>query len=251
MVAKTRSNLRWHAPPNLRSRFSNLLVSGCSYVWNNSEEHVCTWPYYLEKIAGFEQVFDCSQAGAGSNHIFNSVINEIETNSAVNPQTTLVIVMWSSMYRTDVIAESTMTRDWHFMSNYDFDHERSTLSLFRNVDTKSDPISELCHHYERIVDPVSQVYESYIKIIALDRYLRSQGFEYIFLNWENIDRQFDSSIGLCDRAKGLITDVTSLGEFADLTNQRIPGDGHPTPECHQAWTFQVLIPLLHSRGLIS
>lgn len=250
MVSKIRSNLLWNSPPDYSTRFTNLLVSGCSYVWNNSEEHVCTWPYYLQKIANFKQVLDCSQSGAGSNHIFNSIINEIETNKDITTENTLVIAMWSGLSRTDVIAESKITHDWHDMSNYAFDKKYSTLSLARKDDFDGDPINQLCQYYTKIISPDAQVYESYIKIIALDHYLRCQGFSYLFLNWEKISQQFDTSIPLYSQAKSLVDTSMTLGEFADVNDMRIPGDGHPDSECHLQWCRQILIPLLRSRGFV-
>lgn len=250
MVAKIRSNLIWDSPPELSTRFSNLMVSGCSYVWNNSEEHVCTWPYYLKYIAGFNQVLDCSQCGAGSNHIFNSVINEIETNPSINPTNTLVIVMWSGLSRTDVIAESEITHPWHYQSNYDFDQKYSTLVLLRENHPIGGHVGKLCEIYTKLISPEAQIYESYIKIIALDHYLRSRGFSYLFLNWEKMDQQFDPSIPLYHQAKSLIDPSVALGEFADNRNMRIPGDGHPDVECHLQWCREILIPVLRSRGFV-
>jgi hypothetical protein len=250
MVAKIRSQLNWSFDPEFSSRFSNLLVSGCSYVWNNSEEHVCSWPHYLQKIAGFDRVLDCSQSGAGSNHIFNSIINEIETNPTVTKENTLVIVMWSGLERTDVIAESEITRTWHDMSNYAFDKKHSTLSLFRESKPSNDSISRLCYDYHKLISAKSQIYQSYINIIALAHYLRSRNFSYLFLNWEKIDQQFNPAITLYNQARGFVDPLTTLGEFANNNNMRIPNDGHPDTECHLQWCRQILIPSLQSRGFI-
>jgi hypothetical protein len=110
MTAKTRK-LAKQFTTTYSTEFKNLLVSGCSYTFNNSENHICSWPYYLRDLAGFNEVYDCSQSGAGSNHIFNSIINEIETNININIQDTLVIIMWSGLTRTDVIAEQDITAE--------------------------------------------------------------------------------------------------------------------------------------------
>lgn len=83
----------------------NLLVAGCSYVWNNSAEHVCTWPYYLQDILNMHQVLDGSQSDGGPDLVFNFVVNEITTNTTINVSNTLVIIMWPELSRTDVIVE--------------------------------------------------------------------------------------------------------------------------------------------------
>jgi hypothetical protein len=254
MVAKIRSQLRWHNVPEFSVKFPNILVSGCSYTWNNSEEHVCTWPYYLQKIAGFTQILDCSQPGGGSNHIFNSVINEIETNPIITTDNTLVIVMWSGLSRTDVIAETGIVKKSRIFDNgYNFNGDYSTLTIFKNPSkdlTSHDEFIEFYHRYSKIISPESQIYESYIKIIALDHYLRSLGFSYFFLNWENLDQQFNSDIPLYHRARDLISPLKTLGEFADDNDMRIPNDGHPTADCHLRWCREILIPFLKSQNFV-
>ena len=73
--------------PVYTSQWQNLLVSGCSYTWNNSMTDICTWPYYLRDLGNFQQVWDCSQGGSGPAHCFNSIINELTINPELTPKT--------------------------------------------------------------------------------------------------------------------------------------------------------------------
>lgn len=237
MVAKTR-NLTKTFLQTHTSRFKNLLVSGCSYVWNNSEEHACTWPYYLRDIVGFQEVYDCSQSGAGPSHVFNSIINEIETNTLINSDNTLIIVMWPELARVDTIAHRRITKPWHSMSNYDFDDLYSTLSLFGNAqgDTSLD---RLCQEYHKHVD--GTIYENIIKVKALDSYIRDKQFNRVFLSWKNpIDLLL----------KQYLDFDSYLDNWTEEHNMRIPGDGHPTPDAHLQWTRSQLVPFLTNQKII-
>lgn len=229
------------------SRYKNLLVSGCSFTYNNSETHLCSWPYYLRDLAGFEQVYDCSQSGAGSNHIFNSVINEIETNSSIGPDSTLIIIMWSGLTRTDVIATTDITRPWHSMSNYNFDEKFSTFSIFNQPHETNSIPGDLCIKYKKLISTDAQIYESCLKIIALESYLRQKGFSFLFLSWQNPWPELEIvSIGPIIRSK--LENVDYLGEFAVVRDQT-ERCGHPTPDAYLAWTREKLLPHLDRLGL--
>jgi hypothetical protein len=249
MVAKIR-NIAKQFQSTHQTRFKNLLVSGCSYTWNNSEQHVCSWPYYLRDISGFDQVIDCSQSGAGSNHIFNSVVNEIETNPDINKHNTLVVVMWSGLTRTDVIAAQDITKPWHNMSNYNFDQKFATLSIFNHV-VKNDPLSVLCQQYKRIIDTDAQIYESILKILALDCYLKEKGFYFVFTSWMDPSPELDRiDSPMTSKVFGLLSSlIPYLNEYAEQNNQK-ESCGHPTPDGYLSWTRQCLVPYLRSQNIM-
>ena len=241
MIAKVR-NLKFSPAfeQTHKTNFKNLLVSGCSYVWNNSEDHVCTWPYTLKDIAGFNEVYDCSQSGSGPGNTFNSIIHEIETNTSLTTSDTLVIVMWPELTRFDTISHRSITKDWHHMSNYDFNESLSTLSLFRNTHINSE-LEKLCSMFHKLVDPNGIILENIIKVQALDSYLRDKGFTRIFLSWK---RPIDN------RLIEYLDFNSYLDDWTEEHNMRIPGDGHPTPEAHLQWTRLQLIPFLTNQKII-
>jgi hypothetical protein len=249
MVAKRR-NLAKQFGSTHQTKFTNLLVSGCSFTWNNSEQHVCSWPYYLRDIAGFDQVVDCSQSGAGTNHIFNSVVNELETDNNLNKHNTLILVMWSGLSRTDVIATQNITKPWHCMSNYTFDQRFATLSIWNNA-TDRDPLSMLCQQYKRLVDTDAQIYESLLKILALESYLKQKEFNFVFTSWMDPTPELDCiDSPLTSRVFDSVSALTPyLNEYAEQAQQK-ESDGHPTPDGYLSWTRQCLIPYLESQGLI-
>ena len=240
-MAKTRT-----IPPTFTAthgtKFSNLLVSGCSYVYNNSETDACTWPYYLRDLAGFAEVLDCSQSGAGANHVFNSVLHECLTNPNVAPDCTLVVVMWPEPTRTDVIGQRDVAAKWHNMSRHDFNAELSTLSIFNRATGATD-MDQLCRDYKRIVGMDGQVLESGLKIVALKLVLQKLGYWSVFVPWQQ-------DLGnIMPQAQLQFDPIVPLHDYAKLTAQQ-ELDGHPTPAGHLAWCRQYLVPWLATIGAV-
>jgi hypothetical protein len=234
------------------TKFKNLLVSGCSFTYNNSEKDLCSWPYYLRDLAGFEEVYDCSQSGAGSNHIFNSIINEIETNPNINTKDTLIIIMWSGLTRTDVIAEQAITKPWHHMSNYNFDDQYATLSLFYGVNG-STHLDRLCQQYKKLVSVDAQVYESLIKIIALKAYIDQKGFKTVITSWKDPMLELQNTTinqAIVQSALSTINDIDYLDSYANLKKLK-ESDGHPNPMGYLGWTREHLLPYLESINYVT
>jgi len=249
MTSKTR-NLKKIFNPTCQTSYDNLLVSGCSYTWNNSEEHTCAWPYYLRDLANFKQVYDCSQAGAGNTHIFNSIVDEIETNSTITPSNTLLIIMWSGLSRADLIIPHSLS-DYCHMPAHNYNDISSTLTLFAHgtID-KNSTLESLRKQYHSIVRPVDQVLDSSIKIIALYHYLRSKGFRFIFTQWRDtreVDFLQNSAI---THWVNYLAPIEVLDSYAERNKLRIPNDGHPDPNAHLGWTREILLPYLIDNKII-
>lgn len=247
-----------------QSRHAHLLVSGCSFTHNHANKHVVNWPYYLRDLAGFQRVLDVSLSGGGCQHIYNSIINECENNPLVSPHNTLVMVMWSGMTRTDVIAETALIEPWTrraYLSIqnrdvtdgvYRFNDRFSTLKIenWRDVarDDK-DPIVQMRNHYKRVIDADSQVLQSMINIVALAGYLESRGFEWMFMSWKDPTPDLAVIPGaLSQRVGDLMRTVLPIGDYA-MSMGQLDHTQHPTIEANLAWTRQHLLPALRARGL--
>jgi hypothetical protein len=230
-----------------QTRFKNLLVSGCSYTWNNHLTVPVTWPCYLRDLMGFEQVLDCSQSSGGNTHIFNSTLNELELNNTVSAEDTVVLVMWSGLERTDILADHSVTRYYDVCPRptYYFDQQQrySSTNIWGNL-TNGSPLAEFNRRYNQLFLGGGRITQSLLHIIALGNYLENRGYQYVFLSWEPLRGLELADPVLVDRARPYITDITTLGSYANKTRQRIPNDGHPTIDAHLQWTREVLVPYL-------
>ena len=248
MTAKTRALIHVPTMPAMgQSKLSKLLVSGCSYTWNNSEEHACTWPYYLQDALGFQQVLDCSQCGSGPDLAFNSVINEVLINKNISADDTLISVMWSGLERTDVITSfDDKVKDYHPMSLYAFNEQYCNLTLFSNINDPDDNYSKLAMMYKKTIPFAAQAYQSLLKMIALAALLDHMKFNYVFMTWKPIDKQYmlENHIpeNIIDIALSLMVPIKIIDEYADQHDMRIPNDGHPSADCHIHWTKVHLVP---------
>ena len=242
MTAKIRKIERVFEPL-VNSHYDNLLVSGCSFTFNNSEKDACSWPYYLRDLSNFNEVHDCSQSGAGSNHIFNSIVYELETNKSLSPENTLVVVCWSGLERFDVIAQTEITKSWHFMSNYHFNDKFSTLTLAKTTASK-EPLDNLSNAYSKLIDWNAQIIQSALHIIALREYLRSQNYNYVFAQYHDLSNE----INLLDsELRYKLLDCFDALEPIGVYAKEFESCGHPTPDSYLDWTRNCLLPYLMNK----
>lgn len=234
-------------------RFKNLIVSGCSFTYNNHESSAATWPYYLRDLGGFEQVLDCSLPGAGNFHISNALQWCIE-NDQPDPKESFVIVMWSGNDRDDYVCpDSNNSGTYPFTFKYG-DSVISGITGGSGEDNSGNTITGL----ENIADTktsASRAIENYLYINGLKNYLENNGYQYVFLDY--IDRSLPSRTVDFDIRKHLpknlaiqmdkmFTKIMTPNEFA-LRNDLLDGDDfHPTPDGHLEWIKQVLLPKLQT-----
>ncbi len=251
MTAKTRPHVApWNSEykAELKSPWSNLLVSGCSFTDNISMTETVTWPWYLKTLMDFDCVYDCSQSGSGNNHIFNSIVNECETNPAINGQSTLAVIMWSGWSRADAIGHKHVTQTLCPISNYEFSENYATLSLFRNSRDNKTEAEKLCVQYARVVEPEAQIYESCLKIIGLKNYLENKKIPHVFVSWKPIESEYDFIADpnipqMAQQIKSFLAPIPTLDEYAHSKHLQI-ADGHPSTEAHLRWSRNVLMPYL-------
>jgi hypothetical protein len=258
MTAKTRPLVQpWNTEyrPEQGSPWPTLLVSGCSFTDNISMKETVTWPWYLKTLMGFQTVYDCSQSGAGNNHIYNSILNECETNNDIDTKNALVVVMWSSWSRADVIAHKSMTKHIHSFSNYEFSGEFNTLSLYRNSRDDKSAAEKLCNQYAKVIDPEAQVYETCLRIIGLKNYLENKKIAHVFLSWKSVEIEYnfvnDKHVQkLGQQIQSFMAPVMTLDDYARFKHLKNL-DGHPSTEAHLRWSRNVLMPYLLDYAFMS
>lgn len=230
--------------------FKNLIVSGCSFTYNNHDTAAVTWPYYLRDLGNFEQVYDCSMPGAGNHHISNTLQWALDNNN-LDPKESLVIVMWSGNDRDDYICPDSNISGYPFRVKYS-----NTVSsgITGGLDVKANGNTvkglknfSLCKDYE------SRSIENYLFIRSLWNFLTVNGYQFIFLDYLDrnlISRTLDFDIRkyLPDTIKQkfnqMMTPITDPYEWAIRHNLLTDDDFHPSPDGHLSWTKKILVPEL-------
>ena len=223
----------------------NLIVSGCSFTYNNHETSATTWPYYLRDLGGFNQVLDCSLPGAGNHHIANSLQWALEVENP-SPMDSLVVVMWSGCDRDDYICPEENIKPYQFKFNYSKNIASSISG--NNISDALLGLSQTKNLHSRAI-------ENYLYINGLWNYLKNSGYQFIFLNF--LDGNLPSRTGHFDITKHLPTVIkhqynTMLTKIIDpytwaLKNNLLTDDDfHPSPDGHLDWTRKMLLPKLQT-----
>jgi hypothetical protein len=213
--------------------YKNLLVGGCSFTYNISDTDSSSWPYYIRDKCGFNEVYDCSIQGAGNYQIMTSVIHALET-TPLDPKDTLIIVMWSGYGRDNVIIGKNVPTHPGFGYNYT-DHVKCVPFSHKDKTRHSRSI------------------ENYIYVVLLWEYLKSKGYNTVFLNFvepgmPSRDATFDITkflpLDLANRFKLMFSPVENFYKYCVKNNLLQKDDFHPTMEGHLRWAHDILAPAL-------
>jgi hypothetical protein len=238
----------------------NLIVSGCSFTYNDLDNTSLTWPYFLRDLGGFDQVLDTSLPGAGNSHISNSLIWALEMDKP-DPADSLVIVMWSGHDRDDYIFPK------ENVNNYStpFYYSKNVMSSIKNA-------GDLCPESNRngIADELkklstaksyeSRAIENYLYIAKTYQYLKSLDYKFLFLNFINFKESIQGEVGGTNsfdirkhlpnlakqRLNSMITEIDDPYHFSVRYNLLGADDFHPGYYGHLRWTRKVLIPHLQT-----
>jgi hypothetical protein len=236
----------------------NLIVSGCSFTYNNHATSATTWPYYLRDLGGFEQVLDCSLIGAGNHHISNSLLWAL-TNDRPDPKESLIVVMWSGCDRDDYICPVLpTTNQYPFKFNYSDVVCTELTGGFNNDNTiRAQYSNQALQNLAKTKTHESRAIENYLYIANTWHCLKNLGYKFIFLDFLDVNlpsrtRHFDIKKYLPDlinqNLDQMIESVMDLHTYALKNDLLSEDDFHPTPNGHLGWTKQVLIP--HLKTLI-
>ena len=235
--------------------YQNLVVGGCSFTYNNSESHACTWPYYLKDFGNFKKVYDCSLPGAGNYHISHSLKWAL-TTEPLDPTDTLVIAMFSGNDRDDVICSTNSLNDYSMRHLYTR-HAVSGITGGCDINSKGNTKQGLdC--VKHIKDKHSRAIENYLYIDSLKAWLDQKGYKSIFLDY--LDRKLPHRTSDFDireylpesciiRLDEIFVACANIYGFALRNNLLSDDDLHPSPDGHLAWTKKCLIPCLESLNI--
>lgn len=245
-----RKNITADLPVTHDFNIENLVVSGASFTYNNSEQHACTWPYYLKILGNFKKILDCSLPGAGNFHIAHS----LQWNLGcwpVDPDKSLVVVMWSNNTFDDTICAL------KHLNQYPFQHYYTEL-VCTALSGGSDPesygnVHEQFKKIADIKDNYSRSIENFLYITGIWAWLKQKGYRAVFLDYS--DKTIPSRSHDIDIKKylpkmaqseldSILTKHLNLYNFAVKKNLLSDDDYHPHTEGHLCWTKEILIPLL-------
>jgi len=244
----------------------NFIANGCSFTEyiKNPDSVTNTWATYLAQDLAVDHHVNLASSGAGNDYICHSTINYLEANS-LDPDETLVIVMWSGPARIDM----PMSQDWynhikfseysccktdgtgHWINSGGMAGSWKNYNISRNV----------FEHLYKITDPVDLGMQSLRYFILLESYLKQRGYRFLFTSfinyWDTTKQYPDISVGeynlgwLCkeqlifknfDFSNWLFLNDRKdcIGEFA--WDDRSNGDAHPRDEMHQRFAKEILLP---------
>lgn len=245
MIFKVRPGIKKQFETIHHFGFKNLIVSGCSFTYNNHDTLAVTWPYYLRDLGGFDQVLDCSLPGAGNYHIANSLQWAIEVDKP-DPASSLVIVMWSGCDRDDYICAEEHINAYPYKFNYG-----------KNIATAipSNSVSDTLSNLSRTKNLDSRAVENYLYINGLWHYLKNLKYQLVFLNF--LDGNLTSRSGHFDitkhlpstishQYKAMFTKITDPYTWALKNDLFSDDDFHPSSNGHLDWTQRVLLPKLQT-----
>lgn len=253
MIFKTRPNIKKQVDTVHNLGFKNLIVSGCSFTYNNHDEYSITWPYYLRDLGGFDQVLDSSLPGAGNYHIANSLQWALEIDQP-EPASSLVIVMWSGCDRDDYICpESNANKQypWSFKYNNSI---ITGISGGMSAQANGNTITGL-KDLAKTKTLESRAIENYLCINGLWHYLKNSGYKFVFLNFldgnlPSRTRHFDITkylpTTIKNQYRSMLTKITDPYTWALKNDLLSDDDFHPSPDGHLDWTQKILLPKLQT-----
>jgi len=245
------------------TRYKTLVVSGCSFT-NNNGTNPFAWANLLAQQFNLN-IVNLAIPGAGNIHIANSIMLEL-TRGNYDPNTTLVMAMWSSIGRIDWITDRSLSQ---FKSMYPFDYqydEYSELTLGGNWWTIAHPthLQSTLINYSKYQSSESLALQSWLAMQNLQNYLHKKNYDFrctAFVDiFTDIQGERDavtvnyrtalSDIGLeLDKSSWLdLSGDNYLGNYCRLNNYLWDDGFHPNWQGHQQWTSNILIPELQ-KGL--
>jgi hypothetical protein len=254
-IFKTRLNIARQFDPIYEFYTGNLIVSGCSFTHNHSDNIILSWPYFLRDLGGFREVLDCSIPGAGNNHISDALIWGLEVEQPV-PENSLVVVMWSGCDRDDYICPASIIRPKTLAS---FNYTEKVMSgqtggSYSNVRTNT-IIGDTFKQFASTKDHYSRAIENYLVITKTWHYLTSKGYNFVFLNF--LDSTIPSKTLHFDIRKYLPKKLSAnldkmmlsiIDPYTCAVNNNMLGTDnyHPSAEGHLLWTREFLLPKLQN-----
>jgi hypothetical protein len=254
-------------------KYKKLIVSGCSYTENQG-----SWAYNLSIDYNLELV-NLAVSGAGNNHIVWSLLSYLERNQ-IDPETTLIGIMWSHPIRDDYIFDHNYDFEDQSIYKYKYDSDNRLVMrgdlLYKDVRNKMNiPYSTIEYKKSLVAGRENRsaiTFKTWSLKNLLTSYLISKKinfFQTAFLNYlnhsaliiANTDSDFQKTFSYLSELKRInlnsaltnwvdLSDTEYLGDFAFYKNMLESDKYHPNKLAHALWTKQILIPKLKNTNMI-
>lgn len=247
-----------------QSKFTDLIVSGCSFTHNNHESH-CTWGNTLAYWANMN-ITNLAVPGAGNAHIKNSIILHLEKHKPPT-DSTLVIVIWSGPERIDWITDkhSSNFSNQHPFSYQYTDTNELVLSGSWWAKKIKTHLNKTLVDYSKYQSNSSLALQSWIYMQDLENYLKAHNYQYYFTSWFGYNGPVDQTNRWIDydyelQKLGLERNQTHwlinqpencLGNWSLVHPEFLWDDNfHVTWQGHEAWLTEILIPELIKKNVL-
>ena len=220
---------------------NQLVANGCSFTQGTHGE---TWAKYLN----IPNVTNLANGGAGNHYICRRTLNYLESHNC-DPKKTLVIVMWSGVSRIDV----SVSDEWykHIRTTFNYGYTDGISNWIHTGSSGNVPVLEgVC----KTNDNQSLCVNSLQNFILLENYLRAQGYWSVVQEY-CATTEVDPNIGYHCKNLSLYKNFDfsnwfftnnnrdCFGEFA-LDDIRNRDDAHPSPDTHQRFATEILLPAI-------
>ena len=250
----------------MKSRFENLVVSGCSFT---TDEHVPTkgpwnWASTMCADTGMT-IHNLASAGTGNTHIANSVILYLSQHPELTPANTLVMAMWSGVGRIDFLMSTEYRSKRYADACYYNQYVVSVLGgHWWNPRQKGMEI-DLIRAFSRTQSNHSFAVTSWLEMQKLGDFLTARNFVHRFTSFVNYGHNLIKGDALvvpfeqCLHDQGLTLDRTNWlplspeDHFGDWCRIRglLTEDGfHPGADAPQRWPREVVMPVLQQQGIL-
>jgi len=254
----------------------NFLANGCSFTEyiDHPAGITKTWATYLSEHMDIPNHINLASSGAGNDYICHSTINYLEQHR-LDPQETLVIVMWSGTGRMDL----PMNQEWYEHIKFGEYSVCKTDGIGHWINSGGQTGSWMNHNITRaifdnlykITDTADHCLKSLRYFVMLEAYLKIRGYKFLFTSfinyWQTEHPSYQSSSPLpggllrassepnigyhCrDYAVWQNFDFTNwffvndrrdtICEYAHRQDPR--GDIHPSDKMHKKFALEIVAP---------
>lgn len=253
-------------------KYKKLIVSGCSFT-----ERPNSWAEILASVLNLELI-NLASGGAGNKHVQYSLLNYIAKND-LDPNTTLVGIMWSHPIREDLFFEMNPEFKHQELYLYKFDDytaEISTRDLLKSSgfdDRKKRAFVAKHTILSGNGNKAGIALDTWTTMESTISFLKANGFDFFqtifhdylhksdLLSTKDEAWEFQKQFFYANELERINLKLNKngwldlnhdefLGEFAFFKKELESDEYHPNQIAHRLWTVKILLPKLVKMGYI-